>query len=86
VNLIRTIRLWFWWKYTLNKSEFSKKLDMSRILRENNLGKISLKEYEKRIIAKRQLAHELDIDDSFKNIWSLCRSAWYRKAFKIGKI
>ena len=79
---MRAIRLWYWWTFTIKKDEFSRKLDMSEMLRDGSLGRISLRDYQDIVIARRQLAHALGIDDSWKNIFKLATTNWYHTAFK----
>ena len=70
MTIFRTIRLWYWWVFVLNKDEFCFRLNMNKIDCPYNL------------VAKRQLAHELDLNDSWKNIFKLAnKTNLYNNAF-----
>ena len=67
-----------WWEYKIEKNEFSYRLSLSYLVLEENLP-ISLT--PNILVARRELAHELDICDSWNNVWKLSGSVYYKKAF-----
>jgi hypothetical protein len=77
LNFFKSIKLWYWWNFSINKNEFSSKLDLLSLY---SITKAPLNQLSDIVMNRRQLAHELDLDDSFNRIKELVKLNYYANA------
>lgn len=73
-TLYRTFKLWIWWNFSIEKNEFHRNLDLFRVYYKTN---VPLCDTSRIVVARRQIAHELDNDDSYQRMKEISKLAYY---------
>ncbi len=74
MNLYYRIRLWYWWNYSIQRDEFSHKLDFFYLYEKlkhklkDNQGKILMGKISRILVRQRNIAHVLDINPDLSEI------------------
>jgi len=77
MKLFKVLKLWYFWNMKLKKDEFSSHLSNFGVYKE---GYTNLRVLQEVVISRRELAHQLDMDDSLENMKKLVQTSFYKKA------